>query len=691
MPAINPSADQPYRELFEQSITGMYRTTPAGDMLAANTALADLLGYDSAQQLIAELNSVNQLYVEPGARDSFIAELEDKGRISGQEFALKRRDGAIVWVTQHARTVREPINNELLYFEGAVQDITARKQAEKALQKSEQRYRILVDNSQVGVFIRKDSHYIYVNPALAAMLGYTEAELIGRHYHDLYAPEDLSAADNRHRTHMQGEQTKGEYEARLLHKDGQTRVIVSCTTSHFVQDGVTLMTGTVRDITQQKRIERQLRHNATHDPLTGLPNRTLFTERLQRVMQYERDGKQPGYAVLFLDFDAFELVNDSLGHAAGDQLLIDIAQRLQQRVRPWDTLARHGGDEFTILLEQIYTARDAFDVAEHIHTVLQQPLQLGDHEVFTNASIGIALGQPAYNTTEEILRNADTAMYQAKARGKSATALFDDSMLVAARGRLLLETQLRNALNANEFRIFYQPIFDLKNQRLTGFETLLRWQHPQRGLLGPDAFLTVAQEAGLILPIGWWVLFEACSQLTVWRKRFPVARGLSVSVNIAERQFTHADLPARVAEALQQSNLPPNALNIEITETVFMESRLAARDILQRLKQLGVSVHMDDFGTGYSSLSYLDQLPLDALKIDRSFITGLTAGRRPQAIIKTIVQLAREFKLTTVAEGIETHEQARLLRRIGCHYGQGWFFEKALPADEIETLLQKSK
>lgn len=688
MPAIQQPAEQPDNELFEHSVTGMYRTTPEGRFLAANTALASLLGYDSSQQMLAELPSAHALYVEPDERARFVETLLKSGRVSNQEFALKGRDGTPVWVVQYARTVCGP-TGQVLYFEGVIQDITGRKRAEAALQQSEQRYRMLVENSQVGVFVREGTHYTYTNKALAAMLGYKEEELLGRHYRDIYAPEDLTAADNRHDTHIQGEQTGGEYEARLLHKDGQTRVVVSCTTSHFVQDGVMLMTGTVRDITQQKRNERQLRHNATHDPLTGLPNRTLFTERLQRAMQYGQRDRRPAYAVLFLDLDAFKLVNDSLGHAAGDQLLLDIAKRLQRCLRPGDTLARHGGDEFTILLEQLHDTQNVFGITEQIHAMLKHPLQLGEHEVFTNASIGIAPGQTHYTTTEEVLRDADAAMYQAKARGKSATVMFDNSMLARAQERLLLETQLRNALTANEFTVFYQPVFELKKQRLVGFEALLRWQHPQHGLLTPGAFLHVAEESGLILPIGWWILFEACRQLADWRRQFPATHNLSVSVNIAERQFNHTNLPLRVAEALQQSGLPPSALNVEITETVFMENRQAARDILQRLKQLGVGVHMDDFGTGYSSLSYLDHLPLDTLKIDRSFITELANGRRPQAILKTIVQLAREFKLNTVAEGIENGNQARLLRRIGCKYGQGWHFAKALPADDIEAMLQK--
>lgn len=678
-------AEQKFHQLFENSVAGMYQTTPQGRFITANHAMARLLGYASPDELIASITDIRQLYVRPDDRAAFLAELDQRNIIDGREFELLRRDKSRLWVRQYARTLRDS-NGVVSCYEGVLQDITAHKFAEAELAKSEAQYRALVEHSQVGVFVREDGHYTYINHAFAAMLGYNESELIGKHYRDIYAPEELSAAEERFKLFSEGAVAPGEYEAVLLHKDGQTRVIVTCSAGTFSQNGKTLLTGTVRDITEQKRIERQLRHNATHDPLTGLPNRTLFIERLQRAMQYARLEERLGYAVLFLDLDGFKLVNDSLGHAAGDQLLIEISHRLQKCLRPWDTLARHGGDEFTLLLEQINTLDEAEEVARRIHATLRKPFQLGEHQVFTNASIGIAPNHTSYRNTDEVLRDADTAMYKAKAFGKAAYTVFDVGMHDKARLRLLLETELRHALERGEFRVHYQPLINLRSRKVFGYEALLRWQHPTRGLLLPQEFLYVLEDTGLMLQAGWWVLSESCRQLASWQQNYPHMRDISVSVNIGQRQFTHVDLPIRIAEALQQSGVPAHTLHLEITETVFMENPQHALTTLTELKRLGVGLHMDDFGTGYSSFSYLGIMPLDTLKIDKSFVADIQENNRHAAIVRSITQLANEIGLSTIAEGIETEQQARLLRKYGCTGGQGHFFARALPPEDAMQL-----
>lgn len=683
-------AEDKYRQLFHNAVAGMYQSTPEGRFIDANPALAQMFGYDSPEDLMENLQDIRQLYAQPSQREVFLADLNREGSVTGLEYQILRRDGRMIWVSQNARVVRNA-DGSVKNYEGVLQDITARKQAEEALHKSEERYRALVENSQVGVFVNREGRYIYVNSAFARMLGYTEDELTGKNYREIFAPEDLSAADERFQRRLRGEHVPNDYETRLLHKDGQTRIIVTISISVLEQHEGKLMMGMARDVTEQKRIERQLRHNATHDPLTGLPNRTLFVEKLQRAMQYGRGGNDSDYAVLFVDLDGFKLVNDSLGHATGDQLLVEIAHRLKKCLRPWDTIARHGGDEFTILVEQIRSLDDTLDVAERIHTSLRTPFQLGDHQIFTNASIGIAPGHAGYQHTDELLRDADTAMYKAKAMGKAATIIFDSSMHDFARARLRLETELRQALERNEFRIFYQPIFNLKNRRLTGFEALLRWEHPTRGLLLPADFLAVAEDAGMLVAIGWWVLHEACRQVALWQRTLPGADALSISVNIADRQLTHADLPVRVAEALQQSGLDPGKLNLEITENVFIVNPAHAGNVLRRLKTLGVNLHMDDFGTGYSSLSYLSQLPLDTLKIDRSFVSDIQENKTHLSVVKTIVQLAKDLGMSAVAEGIESYKQAKMLNKIGCPSGQGLFFAGAMPAHEAEDFIAAQK
>ncbi len=682
------AAEQKFRAIFENAVIGMYQSTPTGQYLKANQAMADIFGFASPEALMTSVSNISTLYKNPQERARVNSDLERDSRVTGREVEMRRRDGQSIWVSLSARVVRNP-DGTVAYYEGSLQDITARKQMETALQRSEQRYRLLVDHSQVGVFMNENGYYTYVNHAFAAMLGYTERELTGMSYRDIFPPEEIAAADERFRRRQRGEPVPNNYESTLLHKDRKTRLIVTHSIGTIDQDERRLMIGTVRDVTEQKRFEAQLRHNATHDPLTGLPNRTLFIERLAKAMERSRPKGAPGYAVLFIDLDSFKVVNDSLGHAAGDELLVQVAQRLKQCLGPWDTLARHGGDEFTILVGQTQELDDAVEVAERVLAELLRPIKLGDNEIYTNASIGVAPGQPDYASTDELLRDADTAMYRAKAAGKAGYVIFDQDMYARARARLRVETELRQALDNNELRVFYQPIVTLANGRLLGFEALIRWQHPVRGLLRPDEFLLVAEETGLILPIGWWLLEEACRQIKHWRGRHPQARDLSVAVNLAHKQFMYAGLPQQVAQALRDTGLGPDGLHLEITETVFLENPKAAESTLRKLRAQGVALHLDDFGTGYSSLNYLSVLPLDTLKIDRSFVMDLEGNAKHAAIVRTIVELARDLGMHTIAEGVETREQLAILQELGCRSGQGLLFAPALPVERADRLFER--
>jgi len=417
-----------------------------------------------------------------------------------------------------------------------------------------------------------------------------------------------------------------------------------------------------------------------HDPLTGLPNRAYFLDRLGRVLRSRR-GANNGYAVLFIDLDGFKVVNDSLGHARGDQLLVEVAERLRHCVRPGDTLARHGGDEFTLLLEQVAQPEQAVAVAHRILDGLRKPLLLSDRELFASASIGIALGHGEYANADEVLRDADTAMYQAKAAGSGSCAVFDAHMHDRARHRLTLETDLRAALERDELRCFLQPIIDLQAGRLGGFEALLRWQHPQRGLLAPGEFLAVAEETGTIVPMGWWMLGAATKAMAELRRDLVCLREASVTVNLAQAQLLDPELPRRIAAALRDAQLPASALRLEITETVLMESALAARGALDALRELGVVLDLDDFGTGHSSLSYVGTVPVHGLKVDRSFLVGTPADARRSSLLMTIAQLARNLGLEATVEGVETAAQARLVAKLGFRRAQGYLYSKPLPID----------
>ena len=679
------AAEQKFRAIFENAVIGMYQSTPTGQYLRANQALADIFGYDTPLALTTSVKNISDLYKNPDDRRLVNSDLERTGRVTGREVELRRRDGRSIWVSLNARLVRDS-DGKVAYYEGSLQDITARKQVESALLRSEQRYRLLVDHAQVGVFINENGYYTYVNHAFADMLGYTEAELTGMSYRDIFPPEEVAAADERFRRRQRGEEVANDYESELLHKDRKTRIHVTHSIGTIDQDERRLMIGTVRNVTEQKRFEAQLRHNATHDPLTGLPNRTLFIERLAKAMERSRPAGAPGYAVLFIDLDSFKVVNDSLGHAAGDEMLVQVAQRLKKCLGPWDILARHGGDEFTVLVGQTQDPEDAADVAEHILAELVHPIRLGDNEIYTNASIGIAPGHADYASTEELLRDADTAMYRAKAGGKAGYVMFDRDMYARARARLRVETEFRQALDNHELRVHYQPIVSLATGRLVGFEALMRWQHPVRGLLAPDEFLAVAEETGLILPAGWWLLEESCRQLHAWRLSHPQARDLTVAVNLAHKQFMYTGLPQRVNSVLLETGLAPEGLHLEITETVFLENPKAAEHTLRRLRSLGVALHLDDFGTGFSSLSYLSALPLDTLKIDRSFVMDMEQNPKHAAIVRTIIDLARELGMQTIAEGVESRAQLHLLDGLGCRYGQGNLFAPALDQKRANAL-----
>lgn len=675
-----------YRAMFENSVIGMYRSTPEGCLLDGNQALAELLGFDTVATLLRELQHIRNIYADPRDRDALVGEIESLGSMHQREIRWRRRDGRVLWVLENSRVIYGP-DGKAQFYEGTAQEITARRNAQERLQNSEKRYRALVETSHVGVFLSVAGRCIYANSALAKLLGWTEEEMIGQPYHAFYAPECHTDADARHASREAGGADVTLVEVTLLHKDGKTRINVTLYISTFEEDGALYTAGTVLDVTERKRAEAQLIYNATRDTLTGLPNRGFLTDRLADVLARAQGDGRYDFAVMFLDVDEFKFVNDSFGHAQGDRMLIEITRRLQTAIRSNDIIARHGGDEFTILLENMASPQDALAVAERIESALRAPVVLDSGETWVHASIGITFGRPEYHTAEQMLRDADIAMYRAKSSGKTCHVVFDTGMHEAVRRRLSSETDIRLALERNQFRAHYQPIYELRKERLVGFEALLRWEHPTRGLLAPVEFLDVAEESSLILPIGWWMLQHAAMQLGSWRKHNPWARDLTMSVNVSNRQFASPFLIDQVKAVLAASELPPPALCLEITESVFIRDSARALATLNELKALGVGLHLDDFGTGFSSLGYLSTYPVDVLKVDRLFIMGMKTDTRRQNVLRTIMQLARELGIQAIAEGIETPEQARMLVQLGFRYGQGYLLGKAMAAHDVEQRL----
>ncbi|HWP43304.1 MAG TPA: EAL domain-containing protein, partial [Blastocatellia bacterium] len=506
-------------------------------------------------------------------------------------------------------------------------------------------------------------------------------------FREITHPQDLPQFTCQIKRVLEGIEVAHQMEIRYVHKQGH-EVWTLASISLIRDSEETHIILQIQDITDRKRAEEQLVRDAFHDALTGLPNRAWFMEQLKLALDQVKRGAPSLFAVLFLDLDRFKIINDSIGHVHGDQLLIGIANRLRKCMREGDKVARLGGDEFTILLAGIKDIGDAVRVAERIQSEVAEPFVLGEYETFTTASIGIALFDPSYDRPEDLLRDADTAMYQAKSLGKACHVIFNPGMHARAMNLLQLETDLRRAIDRQEFFIQYQPIVSLQSGKLNGFEALVRWRHPERGIISPGEFIGVAEETGLILPLGRWVLGEVCRQMREWQDRFYSVTDLSISVNLSSKQFAHSGLIEQIVEALDKTGLSPQALKLEITESVVMDNIEAAAGMLEQLRSLGVELSIDDFGTGYSSLSYLHRLPIDTLKIDRSFVARINENNENKEIVRTIIVLAQNLGLGVVAEGVEMLEQLERLRELKCDSGQGYLFSRPVDQQEAGRLMQ---
>ncbi len=577
------------------------------------------------------------------------------------------------------------------------------------LAEREQLFQLITENAaDMIAVIDRNGQRLYNSPAYQKILGYGPEELAGTSSMDQIHPDDharvLEASAKANST---GRGERLEY--RIRHKDGSWRFLESTASAIRSPQGET--NGLVivnRDITERKRAEEKLAHQSFHDGLTDLPNRALFLDRLQRAITLSRRHSDFKFAVLFIDIDEFKIFNDSLGHAVGDSLLIQIAQRLTASLRGVDTvsrsrvgedenplvcentLARPGGDEFTVLIEELHDPSDAIRVAERIQQKLAIPFQFDGQEIVVSVSIGIAFNGNGTVDAQDVLRDAKIAMYRAKSTGKARCEVFDHAMHVGAIKRLQLETELRKALELNQFRVYYQPIVTLRKGLIVGFETLSRWQRPE-GLVMPGEFIAVADETGIILPINRQLLYEACRQLRSWQELFPSDPPLTINVNITPKQFAQPDLASQIGGTLQETGLDPCSVNLEITETIAMADADRSAVVLSELKALGVRLDIDDFGTGYSSLSRLQHFPVDRLKIDRFFISRLDTDVETREIVRIIVMLAHGLGLKVVAEGVETKVQADMLKDLGCDLAQGYLYSRPVPAETIEQLLSNDR
>jgi diguanylate cyclase (GGDEF)-like protein/PAS domain S-box-containing protein len=557
--------------------------------------------------------------------------------------------------------------------------------------RAERRFRALVQHSSdVYSILDLGGTIVYESPAVERVLGYPLEERLGTNANGFIHSDDASLA----RTHMQqllsAPGAEVNTELRVRHADGTWRRIVAFGKNLASDPAIGGIAVTYRDVTEQRAMEEQLRRQALEDPLTGLSNRALLRDRLEHaVARLQRVGDGQRLAVFFLDLDDFKTVNDSLGHAAGDLLLTAVGQRLSGAVRAIDTVARLGGDEFAVLAEDIPAEMDPNDLGRRLIKALMPAFQVGETEVFVRASVGYAVAAPG-DDGDLLLRNADLAMYQAKAEGKSRLRRYDPGLHTTAVARLELEHDLRVALEARQFVIEYQPIVALESDRIVGLEALLRWNHPTRGILEPDRFIPLAEESGLIVEIGRWVMSEACRQLSEWIEQGLASPELTLSVNLSVKQVHDAAIVDDVATALRNSGLPGHRLTLEVTEGVLVDDSEAVIGRLAAIREMGVRIAIDDFGTGFSSLGYLSRFPVDVLKIDRSFVQRMSAKASDLAVIEAAIGLAATLGLETVAEGIERSGQTERLRELGCRLGQGFLFSRPAGASQIADALRTS-
>ncbi|MEM6715703.1 MAG: EAL domain-containing protein [Cyanobacteria bacterium P01_C01_bin.147] len=733
-------AESKYRSIFENALEGIFQTTTAGRYTTVNPMLARIYGYDSPTDLMTSLTNIGQqLYVDAQRRQFFVERTLSDGAVLGFESAVYRKDGSIIWISESARTICDS-RGTVIGFEGTVEDITQRKRAElellerdRLLQGVTQASQQLLTNLNIEASISKtlatlgqateaDRVYIYehhAHPVLGELCmsiryEWTQTNIAPSidqpHWQNkCYSEHGLMRW---YRTFQAGHPVRGQVanfpppEQELLKRDAIISILM---VPIFIDQDLWGYIGfdacyEARDWTQseesilvtiaasiggalkRKHTEAQMRYQAFHDPLTGLPNRTAFNQELPAIIDAAR-RQQSLVAVMFLDLDRFKNINDTLGHAIGDKLLIEVTQRLNNGLHCQDMLARWGGDEFTLILQNIITLDEAARVAMRLAQNLKPPFLIDNHELYITGSIGIAVFPHDGDNVTTLLQNADTAMYAAKADGRNTHRFYTSTLSSSASQQLILEKHLHQALQREEFHLFFQPQIDVAQGRICRVEALLRWRNPKLGDVMPIHFIPVAEEIGLIIPLGDWVLKQACCQLKTWQQEG--FEDLEIAVNLSARQLHHPTLVQDIKQVLTAFDLAPHHLELEVTETAALDNLEVSMSALNQLRQLGTRLVMDDFGTGYSSLNYLKQLPFHGLKIDRSFVKDVPHDEQDIAMVKAVIAMGQALQLGLVAEGVETPEQMDCLHDLGCHQMQGYWFSRPLDCHAMTAFLHR--
>ncbi|HWC66023.1 MAG TPA: EAL domain-containing protein, partial [Thermoanaerobaculia bacterium] len=657
---------------------GLLITDQDDRILFANERMAAIAGR-AVPEMVGR--AASELFLAP--KDWSALEARNRRRMRGHseryEVEMRRKDGGVFFAEVNAIPFRNA-EGEIVGTLGAITDITERKRAEDSLRRSAREYRDLFESANDAILIlRPESQMILeANRKACETYGLPREQIVGMSLKNF--TRDVPRSEEQIRRILR-EGASENLETVHFHRDG-TPIDLLVSSSVVEYRGESAILSVCRDITESKRAKQEIERLAYHDPLTDLPNRARFADRLEIALsQARREGH--ALAILFLDLDRFKVVNDSLGHKVGDVLLQKVALRLSQLIRGGDTLARLGGDEFIILLSRIGQDEDAARVAQNVLALFRKPFLLGERELFITASIGISLFPRHGEDRESLVKNADIAMYRAKQEGRDNFQFHTSQHTHDAIRRLALETDLRKAIDRDEIGVYFQPLVDTRTGGIVGAEALARWPHPGRGLLRPSEFIPVAEETGLIVPLGARILRTACERMRVWHAE---GRRLRLSVNLSARQFHQKELAAQVDAVLRETGLAPETLELEITESIAMQNVAASVVALRALKDLGVRITIDDFGTGYSSLSYLKKFPIDTIKIDRAFVQDVCSDPNDAAIVRAAIVMAHELKIDVIAEGVETADQVEFLRRRECHVMQGFLFSEPVPADRFDGL-----
>ncbi|TIH20142.1 EAL domain-containing protein [Marinifilum sp. JC120] len=677
-------SEKKFRSIFENATVAIFQISARGKVTVANPAMAAIMGYDSVNEMLAENDQGTLFLYDRKARLNLLKRLRVDGSVNGMLLRIIHRNGKEKWATINARTSYDNQGNPILYT-GTAFDSTLEMVAERKIFQHKSRFMQLFESSPQAITLTDSKgNVVDTNRAFTKLFGYTTEEMAP--CCENLSPSNTSKIRVNLKKILGGETYRTEDMRR--HKNGRLIPVSVLGYPFIYNDEISGTFIIYDDISQRKEYERRLSYQSLHDSLTGLPNRTFFLERLEETLDMTRKRPERSFAVLMLDIDMFKRINDSLGHQAGDELLVEVAKRIKHCLRSVDTVARMGGDEFAVLIDDFSTPQQVIQIIRNIRNEIRKPANISSREIVISSSIGIVFKTSSYDHPEHIIRDADISMYKAKEQGVNKFKVFNKTMHEKALQSLLIETEIRQGIPENEFFPYFQPVYSIQNKNLAGFEALVRWNHPERGFLTPDQIIPVAEETGLIVELDRIILFEACKYMSSWIKDYPNASDLFLTANLSPSQLSKPDLADAIETILQETEIPPDNLKLEITESAIMERNAASSLNLKKIGEMGIRLAVDDFGTGYSSLAQLQRFPASTVKIDRSFVSYMAGDHESLEIVRAVNALGHSLSMDVIAEGVETRQQLVLLKEIGCDYVQGFYFDKPQTKDDAEKLVK---